>query len=130
MCQGGPHPGSTVIFQPIGQAFDPGTHLAGPLDRGFALVKDMLGNACRRGDLGFENVGLAGKQHALRTQIRSDLIGAGPRGRDKHRIIDAFRPGRIDRQADRGENVEIVSLTRVIGNAVQFDVRKLDTGSV
>src|ERR1700731_3332972 len=64
---------SWLVLRLIELTFYPSTNVARALGLRQALVGHELGDACCSGHFRLENVGLARKQHALRTQARTHL---------------------------------------------------------
>src|SRR5262249_22291886 len=77
-----------------------------------SALEDILTNLDSRVDLGLEDFGLR-RIHESRIQLRlSDLVSDGLGGDDKHLVCHSLRLCGVDRQADGGENVQVVALTR------------------
>src|SRR3984885_10848910 len=106
-------------------ALDPGTDGTALLDLGKTRVEHELGNAGRRCQFRFEDVRLTGEQHAFDSEVRTDLIRSRLSRDDEAFVVEPTRSCHVGRQANRGEDVEIVGLTRVEGRAVQPDVGEL-----
>src|SRR6185503_2967851 len=78
--------GINWVFRLVELALDPGPDVARMLDLRQPLVEHEFGDAGRRRDFRFQDVGLAREQHALLAQDRPDLVGARL-GRDDEALV-------------------------------------------
>lgn len=107
-----------------------GLHIGRAIDPGETGVKDELGHP--RGGLNFDlqDVRLRREQHPELQLLGGHLVGHGVGGVDEHLIGYARRVCGVDRQADGGEDIEVVGLRRQKRLAVEVNWRKLHAAGI
>src|ERR1700722_16496041 len=63
------------VLRSVESVFDPSSDIWGAFHLREPLFEHELGHPGCSSDLRLENVGLARKQHALRAEVRADLVG-------------------------------------------------------
>src|SRR6267142_3625432 len=106
-------PSQRLILGLVELTFDPGPDVARPLDLCEPLIEHELGDSGCGRHFRLQNVGLTRKQHAFGAQVRAHLIGTRLGRRDEAGVSEPPRSRYVGGETDRGEDVEVVGLSRV-----------------